>query len=422
MGLVMGKTFAEKIFSLKTGKDLYAGTIVTVKPDFVLTHDNTSAILSTFKKMGGKKVADRNQLVIILDHCIPAADEKHATNHQKAREFVKQQELPHFYDGGRGICHQVMVEEGFALPGSFTVGSDSHTTTYGALGAFSTGIGRSEAAGIWATGEIWLKVPESMKIIMKGKPQKYVTSKDVLLYIAGKILADGALYYSIEFSGDYVDSLGVSERLVFTNMSVEIGAKNGYIAPDAKTFDYLAKRGYTKDKFNAIYPDADAVYAETLEINVAEIEPLVAEPHSVDLIKKAKDSGSVKVHQVLIGTCTNGRIEDFRQAAEVLKGRKIHRDTRLLILPASSEAYIEAMEEGLLKIFIDAGGIVLNPGCGPCLGAHEGIMAPNEVTVSTANRNFKGRMGCNQSFIYLSSPFVAAATAVKGSIATPDML
>ncbi|HNW16699.1 MAG TPA: aconitase/3-isopropylmalate dehydratase large subunit family protein, partial [bacterium] len=285
---------------------------------------------------------------------------------------------------------------------------------------FSTGIGRSESAGIWATGEIWLKVPESMKIVMNGKPKPFVSSKDVLLHIAGLINVDGGLYKSVEFSGDYIDSIELADRMIFTNMSVEIGAKNGYIAPDKKVFDYLEKRGVTKDKYDLIYPDADAEYAEVLEIDVSAIEPVVAAPHSVDIIRKVSEVKDLKVDQVLIGTCTNGRIEDFRIAAKILKGKKIARDTRLLILPASSEIYLAAMEEGLFKVFIEAGGIILNPGCGPCLGAHEGIMAPGEVTVSTANRNFKGRMGCNQSDIYLASPAVAAATAIKGFLTVPE--
>ncbi len=416
----MGQTFAEKIFSKMAGRAVVPGTILTMKPDHVLTHDNSSAIFSTFKKMGGKKVADPDQILIVLDHIVPASDEKAATNHQTVRKFVKDQGVINFYDGGRGICHQVVIEEGFALPGKFIVGSDSHTTTYGVMGAFSTGIGRSESAGIWATGEIWLKVPESMKIIMNGKPKPFVSSKDVLLHIAGLINVDGALYKSVEFSGDYIDSIELADRIIFTNMSVEIGAKNGYIAPDKKVFDYLEKRGITKDKYDLIYPDADAEYAEVLEIDVSKIEPVVAAPHSVDIIRKVSEMKDLKVDQVLIGTCTNGRIEDFRIAAKILKGKKIATDTRLLILPASSEIYLAAMEEGLFKIFIEAGGIILNPGCGPCLGAHEGIMAPGEVTVSTANRNFKGRMGCNQSDIYLASPAVAAATAIKGFLTVPE--
>lgn len=416
----MGQTFAEKIFSKMAGRPVVPGTILTIRPDHVLTHDNSSAIFSTFKKMGGKKVNDPDQIIIILDHIVPASDEKAATNHQTVRKFVKDQGVRNFYDGGRGICHQVVIEEGFALPGKFIVGSDSHTTTYGVMGAFSTGIGRSESAGIWATGEIWLKVPESMKIVMNGKPKPFVSSKDVLLHIAGLINVDGGLYKSVEFSGDYIDSIELADRMIFTNMSVEIGAKNGYIAPDKKVFDYLEKRGITKDKYDLIYPDADAEYAEVLEIDVSAIEPVVAAPHSVDIIRKVSEVKDLKVDQVLIGTCTNGRIEDFRIAAKILKGKKIATDTRLLILPASSEIYLAAMEEGLFKVFIEAGGIILNPGCGPCLGAHEGIMAPGEVTVSTANRNFKGRMGCNQSDIYLASPAVAAATAIKGFLTVPE--
>jgi len=416
----MGQTFAEKIFSKMAGRPVVPGTILTIRPDHVLTHDNSSAIFSTFKKMGGKKVNDPDQIIIILDHIVPASDEKAATNHQTVRKFVKDQGVRNFYDGGRGICHQVVIEEGFALPGKFIVGSDSHTTTYGVMGAFSTGIGRSESAGIWATGEIWLKVPESMKIVMNGKPKPFVSSKDVLLHIAGLINVDGGLYKSVEFSGDYIDSIELADRMIFTNMSVEIGAKNGYIAPDKKVFDYLEKRGVTKDKYDVIYPDADAEYAEVLEIDVSAIEPVVAAPHSVDIIRKVSEVKDLKVDQVLIGTCTNGRIEDFRIAAKILKGKKIATDTRLLILPASSEIYLAAMEEGLFKVFIEAGGIILNPGCGPCLGAHEGIMAPGEVTVLTANRNFKGRMGCNQSDIYLASPAVAAATAIKGFLTVPE--
>jgi len=413
----MAQTFAEKIFSQRAGKNVVPGTILNIKPDHVLTHDNSAAIFSTFSKMGGKKFADVSQPVIVLDHIVPAASEKAATNHQTVRTLVQEQGISNFYDGGRGICHQVLIEEGFALPGKLIVGSDSHTVTYGALGVFSTGIGRSEAAGIWATGEIWLKVPESMKIVLNGKAKSNVTSKDVLLFIAGQIKADGALYKSIEFSGSYIDDITLADRMVFTNMAVEIGAKNGYIAPDKKVFDYLEKIG-VKDTYTAIYPDPNAEYAEVIEIDVSQIEPLVACPHTVDNVKKVSELGQTKVHQVVIGTCTNGRIEDFRMAAEVLKGKKIADGTRLLILPASSEVYIQAMDEGLFKIFIEAGGMILNPGCGPCLGAHEGVMAPGEITVSTANRNFKGRMGCNQADIYLASPLTAAATAIKGSIAS----
>lgn len=403
------------------GRPVSAGTILTIKPDYVLTHDNSAAIYSTFKKMGGKKVYNPDQLLIILDHIVPAASEKAATNHQTIRKFALEQGVKNFYDCGRGICHQVAVEEGFALPGKFVVGSDSHTVTYGAMGAFSTGIGRSEAAGIWATGEIWLKTPESMKIVLNGKPRPFVSSKDVLLHIAREIKVDGALYKSIEFSGSYIKDVEVAERLVLANMSVEIGAKNAYCRPDEKTVDYLEKRSIGRDKYSAIYPDEGANYSAVLEFDVSSVVPMAARPHSVDNVAEVGDLTGVKVDQVLIGTCTNGRIEDLRIAAKILKNKKTARGVRLLILPASSEIYLKAMDEGLLKIFVEAGGIVLNPGCGPCLGAHEGVMAPGEVTVSTANRNFKGRMGCNQSEIYLVSPATAAATAIKGFIAAPGL-
>ncbi|MCK5808389.1 3-isopropylmalate dehydratase large subunit [bacterium] len=418
----MGQTFVEKIFSKRAGRAVVPGTILTVKPDYVLTHDNSAAIYKTFTGMGATKVFDKNQPLIVLDHIVPASSEKAAINHKTVREFVADQQLPHFYDGGRGICHQVVVEEGFARPGSLIVGSDSHTTTYGALGAFSTGIGRSEAAGIWALGEIWLKVPESMKIVLNGIPKKHILSKDVLLHIAGKIKADGALYRSIEFSGSYIENLSFEQRLTLTNMAIELGAKNGYIAPDEKVFSYLEERGVARDAYEALYPDSDAEYAEVVEIDVATIEYEVAAPHTVDNVKNASTLKDISVNQVLIGTCTNGRIEDLRQAAEILADKKVAHGTRLLILPASNEVYLQAMDEGLLKIFIKAGALVLNSGCGPCLGAHQGVMAPGEVTVSTANRNFKGRMGCNTADIYLASPYVAAATAVVGRIATPDDL
>ena len=418
----MGQTFAEKIFSKRAGRAVVPGTILTVRPDFVLTHDNSAAIYKTFTGMGATKVFDKNQPLIVLDHIVPASSEKAAINHKTVREFVADQQLPHFYDGGRGICHQVVVEEGFARPGSLIVGSDSHTTTYGALGAFSTGIGRSEAAGIWALGEIWLKVPESMKIVLNGTPKKHILSKDILLHIAGKIKADGALYRSIEFSGSYIENLSLEQRLTLTNMAIELGAKNGYIAPDEKVFSYLEKRGVARDAYDALYPDDDAEYAEIIEIDVATIDYEVAAPHTVDNVKNASAFKEISVNQVLIGTCTNGRIEDLRQAAEILDGKKVAQGTRLLILPASNEVYLQAMEEGLLRIFIKAGALVLNSGCGPCLGAHQGVMAPGEVTVSTANRNFKGRMGCNTADIYLASPYVAAATAVMGRVATPEEL
>ena len=418
----MGQTFAEKIFSHRAGRNIVPGTILNIKPDHVLTHDNSAAIFSTFSKMGGKNFADVSQPVIVLDHIVPAASEKTAINHQTIRKFVSEQKILNFYDGGRGICHQVFIEEGFALPGRLIVGSDSHTVTYGVVGAFSTGIGRSEAAGIWATGEIWFKVPESIKIVLNGKAKNNVISKDVLLYIAGKIKADGALYKSIEFSGNYIEDISLSERMVFSNMAVELGAKNGYIAPDKKVFEYLDKIGVDRNSYTPVYPDPDAEYADTIEVDVNIVEPLVACPHTVDNVKKVSELEDIKVDQVVIGTCTNGRIEDFRIAAEILKEKKVAKGTRLLILPASSQIYMQIVEEGLLRIFIEAGGMILNPGCGPCLGAHEGGMAPGEVTVSTANRNFKGRMGCNRADIYLASPVTAAATAIQGKITHPSCL
>lgn len=410
----MGKTFAEKIFSKKVGYDVSKNDIVTIIPDYVMSHDNSAAISKIFAELEVDKLYDPNMPVIILDHTVPASQVKYAVNHKIIRNFVEKYGVKHFYDlnSKGGICHQVLPEQGFALPGKIIVGSDSHTTTYGAFGAFSAGIGRSEAAVIWATGKIWLKVPESLKIVIKGKLQKGVTAKDVVLYIIGKIGADGALYQSVEFSGETIKNMTLASRMVFTNMVAEMGAKNGYIAPDEKTFEFL--KGRAVSDFEAIYPDEDAEYADVLEFDVSNIEPQIAAPHTVDnVFPISKFEGKV-FNQGLIGSCTNGRLEDLKEAAEILKGKKIAKNVRLLVFPASKEVYMQALDAGYLKIFMESGALVLNPGCGPCLGAHEGVLADGEIALSTTNRNFKGRMGSPDSEIYLASPATVAASAIEG--------
>jgi homoaconitate hydratase family protein len=411
----MSKTFVEKLMSRKAGKEVSAGAIVSVEPDYVMSHDNAAAIANTFKKIGVSKVKYPDRVVIILDHEVPAPKESSATNHKEIRTFVQEQGIRNFYDINHGICHQVFVDEGFAMPGKLIVGSDSHTTTYGALGAFAAGIGRSEVAAIWATGELWFQVPETMKIILKGLIPRYITAKDIVLYIIGQIKADGADYKAVEFTGETIAYMDIGERMVLTNMAAEMGAKNGYVPPDPLTFDFI--RGRAKAEFDSLYSDDNAAFYQTLEFDVTQIPPGVAKPHTVDNYAPIQELEGTKIDQALIGTCTNGRLADLEAAASILNGKKVK--ARTLIIPASWEIYKEALTKGLIEIFIDAGAMVLNPGCGPCLGAHLGVMAPGEVTFSTANRNFKGRMGCRDAEIYLGSPLSVAASAVTGEITHP---
>lgn len=417
----MGKTFVEKILAKKAGKpSVVPGEIVVVKPDYVMSHDNSAAIYGKFRQIGASRVFDPEQVLIILDHCVPAANEKYARNHQEVREFVNQYNIPNFFDINTGVCHQVVIEKGFARPGRLIVGSDSHTVSYGAVGAFSAGIGRSEAAAIWATGEIWLKVPSTLKVNFNGLPKPGVTAKDMMLYLIGKIGADGALYKAVEFAGEAVSRMTVADRIVFANMTVEMGGKNGYFAPDKTTFDYLKVRGIDENGYEVILPDDDAEYEKAINIDASEIEPQVAKPHTVDNVAPVSSVAGTKIDQALIGTCTNGRIEDLRAAAAVLKGKKVAKDVRLLVFPASMEIYMQAMKEGLFETMIESGAVVMNPGCGPCLGAHEGILAPGEVCISTANRNFKGRMGCKTADVYLASPETVAASAISGEICAAE--
>ncbi|MFQ6082359.1 MAG: 3-isopropylmalate dehydratase large subunit [Candidatus Aminicenantia bacterium] len=413
----MGKTFSEKILSLKAGKDVSAGEIGTISPDYVMSHDNAAAISREFKKLGVEKVKSPEKIVIILDHVVPASAEQYALNHKIIREFVKEQNIPNFFDVNHGICHQVLPENGFALPGKIILGSDSHTTTYGAFGAFAAGIGRSEAAVIWATDEIWLRVPETIKIIMNGNTSKGVYAKDIILYIIGQLKADGANYKAVEFSGRVAQNMTLASRMVLANMSAEMGAKNGYFDPDEKTLSWLKKRA--KAEFQVVKSDPEAEYENIIEYDISNLEPQVACPHSVDNVKPVSEVEGKEFNQAIIGTCTNGRLEDLEIAARILRGKKIHPDIRTLIFPASMETLRQALKKGIIQVLVEAGCLVLNPGCGPCLGAHQGILAPGEVALSTANRNFKGRMGSREAEIYLASSATVAASAITGKITDP---
>lgn len=413
----MGKTFSEKILGVKAGKEVVAGEVVTVAPDYILSHDNASAIIQEFKKFGIKDVRSPEKIVIVLDHIVPAADEKYAQNHKIIREFVTEQKIPNFFDINCGVCHQVFSERGFALPGKLIVGSDSHTPSYGAFGAFAAGIGRTEAASVWATDEIWLRVPETIKIEIEGKLPRGVYAKDVILKIIGDGGSDMADYKAVEFAGKATKKFSLASRFVLANMSAEMGAKNGYFEPDEETLAWL--KGRARATFEVTKSDPDAEYKSILNYDISDLAPQLACPHTVDNVKPVTEVEGKKFHQGVIGTCTNGRLEDLEVAAKILKGKKVHPGVRMLVLPASWEVYREALKKRTLAVLAEAGCVILNPGCGPCLGAHEGILAPGEIALSTSNRNFKGRMGSRDSEIYLASPATVAASSLSGKITDP---
>ncbi len=416
----MGMTFAEKILA-RYGhtKNVTPGQIVTVHPDHLLTHDNTAAIIQKITpELTKYGVVDPDFPVIVLDHVIPAASEKTATNHKQIRAFVKTNNLNHFYDIGAGVCHQLVVEKNLALPGQLLVGSDSHTCSYGAIGAFSTGIDRTEAASLLLTGETWLKVPQTIKMTLTNQLQPGVYAKDVILHIIGGISASGANYCSVEFHGS-VSQFSIEERFTMANMGVEMGAKNAVFPCDTVTEEYLTSQGISKNQYTPVFPDNDAKYSSELEYDLGAIEPVVACPHSVDNVKLVSELDALDFQQGLIGTCTNGRLSDIRIAAEILNNKTVHPSFRLLILPASRKIYQDAVDAGYMETLLAAGAVILPPGCGPCLGAHQGVLAPGERCLSTANRNFKGRMGCKEAEIYLASPATVAASAISGMLTDP---
>ena len=402
----MSKTFVEKIF------DAPAGAIVFRKPDIVLTHDNTASIHKTFSKMGSEKVLYPDQLLVVLDHNAPPTNASLATQYEDIRSFVRDQGIQKFYDAGRGICHQIMSYH--ALPGMIIVGSDSHTCTAGAFNAMAAGIDRTESAGIWTRGETWFRVPESMKITLAGKLKPGVYAKDLSLHIIGILGTAGANYMSIEYHGEGVGTLSVSERMTLANLASEMGAKNAVFPADKVLDDFFAGKEY-----EPVWADQGAKYEREIEIDLGKIYPLVAAPHNVDNIKSVSEVAGTALQQGLIGTCTNGRIEDIRLASEILRGKSISKGFQLLVIPASSEIYLQAIEEGHVKTLIEAGANILSPSCGPCLGTGQGIPADGYNVISTANRNFLGRMGNKNASIYLASPATVAVSALSGVITDP---
>jgi len=415
--LRMGMTISEKIISEHTGRDVKAGEIVVAKVDVAMVQDGTGPLaVEELKNLNMERVFDPENTILFIDHASPSPRKELSNAHNILRKFSKKTGA-FLSEVGEGVCHQRLVED-WASPGQIIVGADSHTCTSGALGAFATGMGSTDVALAFALGKVWLRVPETYRFILKGRLPEGVYSKDIILHIIGMIGADGATYKAMEFEGEVVENLSMESRFTITNMAIEAGGKTGLIATDSTTKSYLEMRG-RGDKFREIKPDPDAVYEKTFEIDVSKLEPVVSFPHTVDNTRKVSEVGDVKIDQVYIGTCTNGRLEDLRIAADILNGRHRHPDTRLIVIPASREVFIKAMKEGLLEIFMEAGASIESPGCGPCVGIHKGVLADGERVLSTQNRNFKGRMGNPEGFIYLASPATAAATAIEGKIADP---
>lgn len=414
----MGMTISEKILARASGKErVEAGEIVEANVDLAMSHDNAALVSKIFKEIGVDKVWDPDKIVIILDHRAPANIIKAAEAHKSIREFIKERGIKNFYDVGEGICHQVVPEKGYVKPGMLIVGTDSHTTTYGAFGAFSTGIGATEMACVWATGKLWLKVPETIKMVINGKLQEMVTAKDVILHIIGEIGSDGANYKAIEFYGETVKNFSVSSRMTISNQAMEAGAKAAIVPPDEKTINYLRDR--VRGEMEPVHSDGDANYESEMEFDVSDLEPQVACPHTVDNVKPVSEVEGIEIDQAVLGSCTNGRLEDLEIAAKILKGKRIAPGVRMIVIPASREIYLEALKRGYIEIFLRAGATIINPGCGPCLGAHQGVLASGERAISSTNRNFRGRMGSPDSEVYLASPATVAASAIEGKIVDP---
>lgn len=435
------RTFAQKALARAAGEEAAAvGQIVDARPDIVLSHDNTAPIAEIWRQFGQERVSIPERMAVTLDHAVPAPTVRHARNHAEVRAFVAEQGVAHFFEVGRGICHQVLSEEAVVLPGDLILGSDSHTPHFGWLGAFGAGVGRSEMAVIWATGELWLRVPESIRIRLEGALGEWVTTKDVALTLIGDLGADGALYRSVEFAGPGIGGLSLDSRAALVNMMAEMGAKNAYMPPDDDVFRYLAERLLTRPgrragrgaeageaaaevaarlEEGALYPDPGAGYAAEHRLDLSRVEPRIARPHQVDDTVGVGELESVRVDQAFIGTCTNGRIEDLGAVHRVMAGRRTAPGTRMVIVPASSEVWSEALSRGWVADLAAAGAVFGTPGCGPCMGNHLGVLAPGEVCISSANRNFQGRMGDRGSEVYLASPAVVAASAVAGRIVHP---
>ena len=413
----MAKTIAEKILSAKSKKDVHAGEIVEASVDYVMVNDITGpAAFDEFEALCSPILRDK--VVLIPDHYVPNKDVASAKQAKKMRDFAKKHKVKNYFEVGTGgVCHQLMIEQGFVAPGRLIVGADSHTCSYGALGAFATGIGSTEAATAFARGVLWFKVPDSMKFVVDGKLRKYVSGKDIILTIIGDIGVEGARYASMEVEGSSITSLPLSDRITISNMGIEAGAKACIIPPDKKVDGYL--KGRVKGRYKQVFADEDATYSDTREYDGAEIVPVVARPFLPSNVSPASEV-DVEIDQAYLGSCTNGRIEDLRIAAKILKGKKVHKGVRFLVVPATKEVFDLAVKEGLFKIFSDAGGYISGPTCGACLGGYMGVLAPGEKCVSSTNRNFVGRMGAKESEVYLASPAVVAASAVKGRITDPS--
>ncbi|MBR6163155.1 3-isopropylmalate dehydratase large subunit [bacterium] len=414
----MKQTIAEKIISAHTGYNVKAGELCIAKVDVAMVQDGTGPLMvQEFKKLGLKELKNPKRSILFIDHASPSPRKELSNTHVVLREFAKEYGAV-LSETGTGVCHQRLVES-YVNPGEILVGADSHTCTSGALGAFSTGMGSTDIAVAFGLGKTWLKVPATYKIVVNGKFQKGVCAKDLILHLIGLIGADGATYKALEFTGSTIDEMPMSERFTIANMAVESGAKAGLFKTDEKTKEYLTKQG-RGDKFVKIEPDADAEYERVIEIDASQLKPTVSCPHTVDNTKTVDELRDVKINQVYIGTCTNGRIEDLRIAAGILKGKQVNPDLRLIVTPASKEVLLQALKEGIIETLVEAGASVTAPGCGPCVGVHGGILGDDEVCLATQNRNFQGRMGNTKGFIYLASPYVAAYSAIKGYIANPQ--
>ena len=417
----MGMTLAEKILARASGQEsVIPDQVVVARVDLAMSHENADLVRKSFLEIGVARVWDPTRIVIVFDHRVPAESERTAATHKAIREFVAAQGIPHFYDVGRGgICHQVLPENGYVRPGMLVVGTDSHTTTHGAFGAFATGIGATEMAGVWAEGSLWFKVPSSLRIEVQGRLNEWISAKDLILYIIGKLGADGADYRAVEFDGPTIRRMSVASRMVLTNLAMEMGAKTAFTPVDEVLLDYL--HPLAPQKINLIAPDRDARYERVMTIDAgSEIpEPQIACPHSVDNVRPLSAVGDVAIDQAVLGSCTNGRLEDLEVAARVVAGHTVCERTRLIVIPASQQIYCEALRLGYLETLVSSGAIINPPGCGPCVGIHQGILASGETCVSSTNRNFIGRMGSKESRVYLASPAVVAASAIAGKIAHP---
>lgn len=419
----MGMTMTQKILAAHTGlSQVVAGQLIEADLDLVLGNDVTAPVaIHEMDKMKVKKVFDKDKIALVPDHFTPNKDIKSAENCRCVREFAMNHEISNYFEiGEMGIEHALLPEKGLVVAGDVVIGADSHTCTYGALGAFSTGVGSTDMAAGMVTGKAWFKVPSALKFVLKGKPGRWVSGKDIILHIIGKIGVDGALYQSMEFVGDGIQYLSMDDRFTISNMAIEAGAKNGIFPVDEVTISYMKEHSIRE--YNIFEADTDAEYEKTYEIDLTSLKPTVAFPHLPENTRTIDNVGDIRIDQVVIGSCTNGRIEDLRSAAKVLEGRKVAKGIRLIVFPATQKIYLQAMEEGLLATFIKAGGVVSTPTCGPCLGGHMGILAAGERAVTTTNRNFVGRMGHVESEVYLASPAVAAASAVTGKITGPEEL